>query len=355
MAGTNSVTAPRISFSFIPGPAQETTDVVRLGEELGFDGVWIPDQGFHRDPFVLLALCAKATQRITLGLGLTSPFTRLPVQIARGVGSVDEIADGRMRLALGTGNVAHVVRPLGVPFEHPVARLRDAIHIVRRLLAGESVDFDGAHDQLRGVRLDFRTRADVPIYIGTRGQKTLGLAGECADGVLAESLFNAGGADYVMKSIMTGAAIASRPLHNIDVVAWQVVVITDRVDDVVNALRPWAARTIQHGPLQAMHAIGIEDVHRKVTNAIAVGDRAAAIAAVSDKAIHALMVVGPVNHVRERLAWSLAHGATSINVLSTGGLVELSDNLRRFAREIMPELAAVNHPLPDQFRGMPTA
>src|SRR4051812_45135853 len=92
----------RFDFGFIPsGPVAETVALVRSGEELGYRCAWIPDQGFHRDPFSLLTAAAQATTNIGLGVGVTTPFTRLPLQIARAAATVDEFAQGRLKLGLG--------------------------------------------------------------------------------------------------------------------------------------------------------------------------------------------------------------------------------------------------------------
>src|SRR5690242_8020369 len=104
--------ARSITFALVPGPPRETAALVAEAEALGFDGVWLGDQGFGYDPFVTVAACAAATSTIRLGVGLTTPFTRLPVQIARAVATLHDAADGRLALALGTGNIPHVLRPL---------------------------------------------------------------------------------------------------------------------------------------------------------------------------------------------------------------------------------------------------
>ena len=78
-------------------------------------------------------------------------------------------------------------------------------------------------------------RPDLPIYLGTRGPKILELAGEVADGVLVESLFNANGLPYVLDHLRLGAARGQRPTSAVDVVAWQLVQITDDVPSAIAA------------------------------------------------------------------------------------------------------------------------
>ena len=335
MSSNNS----RFDFAFIPsGPYRDTIRFIQLGEELGYRCAWLPDQTFHRDPFALLGVCAQETNTISLGLGLTSPFTRLPVQIARAAAVVDEVSDGRFKLGLGTANAKSVLAPLGLELKRPAARLRDASIIIRRLLAGETVDFEGPDDSLHGVSLDFTPlRSDLPIYIGTRGPKTLEVAGEVADGVLVESLFNAGGLPYVFDQIRKGNERAGRSLSDIDVVAWQLVQVTDKGKEAMASLKPWIAYSIRAGPPSAMRRVGIEDeVVAAVNEAMERGDQEEAAARVTDEAVRCLMIVGNPEQVTEQIAEVFEEGVDAVNLLLLGSKEAMTATLTRFAREVMP-------------------
>lgn len=326
-------------FAFIPaGLVSETVEFVQLGEKLGYRCAWIPDQTFHRDPFVLLGMCAHATKTIGLGLGITSPFTRLPVQIARAAAAVDEIAGGRFHLGLGTANVNTVLTPLGIELKHAVKRLRNAATIIRGLIAGETVEFQDGVDVVRRVKLDFTpARASIPIYIGTRGPKTLELAGEIADGVLVESLFNAGGMPHVLAQLESGAKRGGRSLKDIDIVAWQLIQVTDDAASAIQSQKPWVTRSIQVGPPEAMRRIGIEEsVISGVLEAVQRGDTPGAIARVTDDAVRCLMMIGGPEYVAERVARVFEMGANNVTLLLLGPMPELRNTLTRFAREVMP-------------------
>jgi 5,10-methylenetetrahydromethanopterin reductase len=329
-------------FAFIPaGPVEETLDLIRLGEQLGYRCAWIPDQGFHRDPFVLLALAARETRSIGLGLGVTSPFTRHPVQIARAAGVLDEVCAGRLRLGLGTANVAHVLRPLGLDADRAVRRLRDAIVITRRLLRGETVHHEGVADIVRGVRLEFSpVRREVPVYLGTRGPKTIELVGELADGVLVESLFNADGLPYVMRHLDAGLDRSGRAREAVDVVAWQLVQITDTPEAAIQAQKPWIARSIKVGPKEALLRIGIpEAVIDAVVTAVDRGDAREAVARVTDDAVRCLTVIGDVGSVARRVGEMFERGATAVSLLLLGPTDAIRHTLREFAAGVIPRVA----------------
>lgn len=329
-------------FAFIPaGPVEETLDVIRLGEQLGYRCAWVPDQGFHRDPFVLLGLAARETHEIGLGVGVTSPFTRHPVQIARAAGVLDEVTGGRFRLGLGTANVAHVLRPLGLDARRAVQRLRDAIIINRGLLRGEVVRHNGITDVVHGAKLEFTpVRSEVPVYLGTRGPKTIELVGELADGVLVESLFNADGPPYVMRHLDAGCRRAGRPREAIDVVAWQVVQITDAPEVEIQAQKPWIARSIKVGPKEALLRIGIsEAVVDAVVAAVDRGDTREAVARVTDDAVRCLTVIGDVAYVAGRVGDMFERGATTVALLLLGPPAAIRHTLREFATGVMPRVA----------------
>jgi len=331
------MTDVRFDFGFIPSrPVADTVGLVRHGEQLGYRCAWIPDQGFHRDPFALLAVAAQATTQIGLGVGITTPFTRLPLQIARAAATVDELAEGRLKLGLGTGNVAHVLRPLGVHYAHPVARTRDAIRIIRQLLAGDVVTFESEHDRLDHVQLEFTPqRANIPVYVGTRAPRMLEMSGAEADGVLVESLFNA--LPSVIERLAKGAESAGRSPADVDVVSWQLVLVTDDPGPVVEAHKPWIARSIQIGPLEVLRQVGIdEDVIQDVTAAMDRGDAEAAAKAVTDDAVQCLMLIGTADDMIQRIERILGDGADAIGLVGVGSYETFSETLTACARRVMP-------------------
>jgi len=318
-------------FAFIPcGPTEDVVEVARLGEQLGFRGVWIPDQGFHRDPFVVLSAIAERTSTIRIGVGITTPYTRHPVQLARAAGALAELSGGRFRLGLGTGNVSHVVRPMGIEYGRPVSTLRHTVDVVRRLLRGEAVSFD---EDERPVRLEFEADPNVPIYFGTRGPRMLELAGEIADGTLADSVFNADALPFVVSRVQTGIEAAGRDRVSFDLVGWQVVLVGEATPHVLDAYRAWTAYSIQAGPAEVMALTGIEP---EVMDAV-LRSKNGAGDLVTDDAVQCLLVAGKPAEVTSRLQTILDRGADSIAILGTGPLENVAANLARIGKTVLPE------------------
>ncbi|MCL6554615.1 MAG: LLM class flavin-dependent oxidoreductase [Firmicutes bacterium] len=149
----------RFGFATIPGEAAAFTALVRDAEAMGFHQAWVPDQTFHRDVFALLAACATEARRIALGVGVTNPFTRHPVQIARAAATVDEISGGRLTLGIGAGNRRELLRPLGLEQERTAQRCAEAVTVIKGLLRGERVTHESDTLTVRDVALDFAARA----------------------------------------------------------------------------------------------------------------------------------------------------------------------------------------------------
>lgn len=125
---------------------------------------------------------ARVTERIRLGPSALNPFTLHPYEIAGQIAMLDAASNGRAYLGLAKG--AWLDR-LGIREERPLAALREAVAIIRALLAGDESGFEGERFTLApATSLAYpRTRENVPLMIGTWGQATARWAGTVADEV----------------------------------------------------------------------------------------------------------------------------------------------------------------------------
>jgi 5,10-methylenetetrahydromethanopterin reductase len=198
-------------------PVLKTRDMLKLAqlaEEVGVDRLGISDVIFYPDSYQLQALCASITKRIRIGSLVTNPYTRHPAVIAAAASTLDEISDGRAFIGIGAGAG---IGKLGVMRSPPATAIREAVHIIRELLAGRVVNYHGNTYQLSGkdTRLEFPPQHTIPILIGTRSPRIAKLAGELADIIVI-------GARYISDQQMTnylhwiseGAARASRDRHD---------------------------------------------------------------------------------------------------------------------------------------------
>jgi 5,10-methylenetetrahydromethanopterin reductase len=329
----------RFGFSHRPiQPLQRSIELYQYAEELGFDYAWVPDQQFYQDPFACLAAAALSTRRITLGLAVTNPFTRHPALIARGIGVVDELAEGRMILALGAANRKQVLEPLGLDTARTAERLRETASIVRRLLAGERVEHETRNYTLKGIQLNYRPRADIPLWIGTRGPLVLELAGEVADGVLMEVLHTSSALDYALGRVATGAARAGRDLAAIETTCWQPGRVLDDESEITDEHRAFVAHMIGGTPDAVLGHIGVgQDVVAAVKADYAVGGPEAAARHITPTEVDQLTMIGTVEQIRAKVRRVQARGVKNVSWVLLMPYAEIRETLRRLAEEVLPE------------------
>jgi len=216
-------------------PATEIGSLARRIEGLGYDTLWIADEKFYRDPFVSLAVAAQATERLRLGTGVTEPYARHPALIAMAMGTLAELCPGRCVIGLGAGGPGFP--PMGTQRRHPSRALPEAVTILRRLLAGEQVDFEGTVLSFRGGRLNFTT-SSLPVYLAARGQRMLRMAGGIADGVIMAPFASEQAIAFAVEKVREGAHAAERHAGEPRVVA--------RVDVCIARQREVARRAVRY-------------------------------------------------------------------------------------------------------------
>ena len=130
----------------LPSAAQYT-DFFRHAERLGFHGLWTEDRLFHGanllEPLTLLTLAAGATERIMLGTAvLLLPLRNAP-SLARQLSTLDHFSGGRVLLGVSVGGRPNEFPGLGMQMSERVPRLRENILLLKSLLRGEPVTYDG--------------------------------------------------------------------------------------------------------------------------------------------------------------------------------------------------------------------
>ncbi|MFQ5737813.1 MAG: LLM class flavin-dependent oxidoreductase [Acidobacteriota bacterium] len=214
-------------------PVSELVDLAVRAEDSGFRGLWIADsQSIFRDVYVALAACALQTHGMLLATGVTNPLTRHPAVTASSIATLNELSGGRAVLGMGCGESA--VRTLGMR-PSTLARLEKTTHLIRSLLAGESVDY-------RGSRLEMPwSSAQVPIYLASSGPKSLRLAGAIADGVLFQVGATTELVGYALDNIRQGAEEAGRNFEEIQLCLRLACSVSEDRDQARADIRPYAA------------------------------------------------------------------------------------------------------------------
>jgi 5,10-methylenetetrahydromethanopterin reductase len=169
----------------------ECVDLAIAADKAALSGVWFAENAFARSIWPAAAACAVATNRIHIHVGVFNPFNRHPTMMAMEVGAFDELSNGRASISLGAGIISASTK-MGIDGERPVPALRDALIILRGLLNGEEVDHVGQRFSARKIKLEYKPRAGIPIFLAGRGNLTIKLAGEAADGLLVSNMCSAG-------------------------------------------------------------------------------------------------------------------------------------------------------------------
>jgi 5,10-methylenetetrahydromethanopterin reductase len=179
-------------------PLDEMLESARVMDEAGMDTIWLAEaypwwrkHGMEaRSSTVVSALIAHETQRVTIGWGIISPFTRHPVQVAMDARVVQEAA-GPDRFLLGFGTSKIFLNNSKLQTNRTLGPMRDAVAIVRGVLSGEAFQYDGDtwSADVPPLQQEAQSPRDVPpVYVAATAPKMQALAGEIADGCLTPSI-----------------------------------------------------------------------------------------------------------------------------------------------------------------------
>lgn len=212
---------PSLRFG-VPGSQLPSGDVgrpARRAEESGFDSMWWADRlmgwlpgGPHDllDPYPIMALAAAATDTLLLGTAVTDPLRRHPAQLAQSALTLQHLSGGRLVLGVGCGEVAGTV-PYGIAYDRPVAKLEDALEVLRSLWSGEVVDRPSSFYPLEGAVCGLgRNIAAPPVWVAAHGPRMLRLTGAVADGWIPTA-HSADAYRMQLAQIRTASAEAGRP------------------------------------------------------------------------------------------------------------------------------------------------
>jgi 5,10-methylenetetrahydromethanopterin reductase len=236
-------------------PLKKIASMARLAEELGFEYFVHADQRFNgeKDVFVTLASDALNTRTIKLGPCVSDPFTRIPAMLAVAIASLDELSGGRAVLALGAGGSGFA--QMHLERKHVNQALRETIVMVRSLLGGGVVDFQGKVFKLTGAQLRSEARADLPIFIATRSPMNLELAGELADGAIIASYASKEQLKFAIERVRVGAEKAGRTLKDVKLISWVYTSISDDGQQAVENVRPFVTQALVNTSPEAYPAI----------------------------------------------------------------------------------------------------
>ncbi|HKS85251.1 MAG TPA: LLM class flavin-dependent oxidoreductase [Pseudolabrys sp.] len=187
----------------------ECIALAQAADAAGLAGVWFAENAFARGILPAAAACAMATKNVRINAGVFNPYSRHPTMMAMEIGALDELSNGRASLGIGAGIIA-ATEKMGLNAEKPAPALRDTLIILRALLQNREVDYSGNAFSAKKIKLNYRVRNDIPIYLAGRGNVTVKLAGELADGLLISNMCSLTFASHLAESMRSSARAAGR-------------------------------------------------------------------------------------------------------------------------------------------------
>jgi probable F420-dependent oxidoreductase len=278
-------------------PLSAHRDLVRALPDLGYTDVWSAETA-GTDAFTPLALAAEWAPGLRLGTAIAPLYTRGPGLLAMSAATIADLAPGRFVLGVGTSTPTIVTQWNAVPFEAPYARARDTVRFLRAALRGEKVTETYETFAVSKFRLESAPTPPPPIVLAALRPGMLRLAAREADGAITNWL-----APSDVPKVR--AELGDKP----ELVARIFVCPTEDTDAARGLGRLLISSYLTVPVYAAFHDwLGRGDALRPMHEAWAAGDRAGANAAIPDEVVDDLLVHGPVEHCRERVAEYVAQG-----------------------------------------------
>jgi 5,10-methylenetetrahydromethanopterin reductase len=313
-------------------------------EQLGADSFWVADQRWMRDVWVTLTACAGPTSRIKLGTRVTDPYARHPALTAVAAASLDEVSGGRAILGIGAGGSGFP--QMGIERRQPLRAIREMIELIRALLAGGTVEYEGRVISFKSGALEFETRPDIPIVLVSRGPKLLELGGEIADGTIIAGMAGPEAVGWGLGHVKAGMAKAGRPDGSVDIGAMVYTSISDDADRARYIVRRGiTAALIGSFPnYDFLKVSGLEvppDLWSLMEQRVM--DYPTIMAAIPDSFVDQLGLAGTPAQCAAQIEKLVALGLTHINLAPLPVDEENVESvIEPFANEVMPRLRAAS-------------
>ena len=316
---------------------QETIELAKLGESVGFDYLWLFDSHvLWREPYVLLALIAEHTERLRLGTCVTNPGTREPSVTASDLATLNEVSGGRMDLGIGRGDSAR--RVLGKP-PITLANTEEAIRVIRELVEGRAVTYEGTE-----LSLPWSGKHRLPVWVAGYGPMALSMTGRVADGVILQ-LADPDLIRWFVGQVREAASGAGRDPASIKVQAAAPLHVGDR--DLGRERTRWFPALVSNHVVDLVNKYPREQLPETLTGYITdrtgydylhhaeVGSSNAGF--VGDEVTDRFCVLGEVQEVVEKLRVLADAGVDQFNVYLMNG--DEREQLERIGREVIPAMA----------------
>jgi len=319
-------------------------DLVLEAERLGFDSVW-SSESYSTDAVSPVAWVLARTTRIKAGTGIMQMPARTPACAAATAMTLQALSGDRFLLGIGPSGPQVIEGWHGVAFGKPLARTREYVSIVRSILARKApLEHQGEHYQIpyagpgasglgKPLKSIIHGNPDLKIYTAAISPAGLRTAGEVADGTLPIYM-SPEKADLVTAPILEGVAAAGKPrtLAEFDVAPYVRVRLGDDLAACRDAIRPELALYIGGMGARSKNfyndfarRLGYEEAAAKIQDLYLAGQKREAAAAVPERLIDEISLIGPPARVKDRLlAWQdVARDGRVGTLVLTGATIDV--------------------------------
>jgi probable F420-dependent oxidoreductase len=289
----------------LPGPLHSHKDKLSELADMGYTDIWSAEAD-GADAFTPLALAAAWEPRLRLGTAIVPAYTRSPALFAQSVASMADAAPGRFAIGIGSSSNVIVERWNGIPFEEPYKKVRDVVRFLNDALGGEKVTKEYETFKVDGFRLGIKPEVKPQILVAALREGMLRLAAREADGTIINWLSPE---DVTRVAEVVHGAAEGTPK---EIVA-RIFVCPSTNTEAVRAAARFAIAAYLNVPVYAdFHAwLGRGDLLKGMWDNWKAGDRKAALAAIPDEVVDALIIHGSPEYCRDRIRQYLDNGVTT--------------------------------------------
>ncbi|MBN50710.1 MAG: LLM class F420-dependent oxidoreductase [Spongiibacteraceae bacterium] len=301
-------------------------DLIKQAEKLGFDSVWTAE-AYGSDAVSPAAWILAQTEKMKVGTCIMQMPARTPAMAAMTAITLDQLSEGRFLVGLGASGPQVVEGWHGVPYGKPVTRAKEYIQIMRNIMAREDVcEFDGKMYQMpvkgpgttglgKPLKSILHGNPKIPMYLASITPAGLANAAEVADGVFPIFMIPEK-FDVLKKDLDRGFAKSGRSMENFDVAPSVPVIMDDNIDGCRHFVKDFLSLYIGGMGAKGKNfytdyatRCGYGAEAEKIQDLYLAGKKDEARAAVPDKLVDEIALVGPEARIRERAQDWKAAGA----------------------------------------------
>jgi 5,10-methylenetetrahydromethanopterin reductase len=279
-------------------PAGDLVGYAQKAEQLGFAEAWVAEDCFLHGAVAQAATILASTRTLHVGIGIIPAAARNVAFTAMEIATLAGLHPGRLTVGVGHG-MAGWLDQAGARPASPLTLLKEYIQALRRLLEGQCVDYAGRYVQLSGVRLTHLPPVVPPVFAGVRGPRSLRLSGQLAQGtILAEPVTP----EYL--------SVAAKQINSAghQIVAYNFASVDDDPDLARRRVRQ--ALAVAGEPDWQPHVVVLEFAAELAELRRNTGSPAAFAAALPDRWVDRLAIVGTPERARQQLAALHQYGAS---------------------------------------------